>query len=92
MKLVNCAVSSNLMMRTLTAKQRAKSGAGHKKEEVFVASSLDEQGNPHFLKMRVTPNIEQASVKRFAHAAFADGCTIHSDGYCSYLPAIGTAS
>ena len=69
-----------------------KRGRGTGKEKVFVALSLDEQGNPHFLKMRVTPNIEQASVKRFAHAAFANGCTIHSDGYCSYLPAIGTAS
>ena len=65
-----------------------KRGRGTEKEKVFVALSLDEQGNPHFLKMRVTPNIKQASVKKFAHAAFADGSVIHSDGYCSYLPAL----
>ena len=38
--------------------------------------------------MRVTPNIKQTSVKKFAHAAFADGSEIHSDGYCSYIPAL----
>ncbi len=45
-------------------------------------------GNPRFLKRRVTPNIKQASVKKFARAAFADGSEIHSDGYCSYIPAL----
>ena len=38
--------------------------------------SLDEQGNSRFLKMRVTPNIKQASVRKFAHAAFADDSEI----------------
>ena len=38
--------------------------------------------------MRVTPNIKQASVKKFAHAAFADDSVIHSDGYRSYIPAL----
>ena len=65
-----------------------KRGRGTEKEKVFVALALDEQGNPRFLKMRVTPNIKQASVKKFAHASFADGSVIHSDGYCSYLPAL----
>ena len=27
-------------------------------------------------------------MKKFAHAAFADGSVIHSDGYCSYIPAL----
>ena len=53
-----------------------------------MALSLDERGNPLFLKMRVTPNLKQAAVKKFAHAAFADGSVIHSDGYCSYIPAL----
>ena len=53
-----------------------------------MAWSLDERGNPLYLKMRVTPNLTQASVKKFAHAAFADGSVIHSDGYCSYIPAL----
>lgn len=65
-----------------------KRGRGTEKAKVFVALSLDERDNPGFLKMRVTPNIKQASVKIFAHAAFADGCVIHSDGYCNYIPAL----
>lgn len=65
-----------------------KRGRGTEKMKVFVALSLDEQGNPRFLKMRVTPNIKQASVRKFAHAAFANGSEILSDGYCSYIPAL----
>lgn len=53
-----------------------------------MALSLDDRGNPRFLKMRVTPNIKQTSVKKFAHTAFDDGCEIHSDGYCSYIPGL----
>ena len=53
-----------------------------------MALSLDECGNPRFLKMRVTPNIKQASVRKFAHAAIADGSEIHSDGYCRYILAL----
>ena len=50
--------------------------------------SLDKQGNPLYLKMRVTPNIKQASVKKFAHAAITDSSVIHCDGYRSYIPAL----
>ena len=65
-----------------------KRGRGTEKARVFAALSLDELGNPRFLKMQVTPNIKQASVKKFAHTAFADGSVIHSDGYRSYIPAL----
>ena len=65
-----------------------KRGRGTEKAKVFVALSLDERGNPRFVKMRVTPNIKQASVKKFAYTAFADGSVIHSDGYRSYIPAL----
>lgn len=65
-----------------------KRGRGTEKTKVFVALSLNGQGNPRFLKMRVTPNIKQASVRKFAHAAFANGSVILSDGYCSYIPAL----
>ena len=65
-----------------------KRGRGTEKAKVFVALSLDKQGNPCFLKMRVTPNLKQTSVKKFAHAAFADDSVIHSDGYRSYIPAL----
>ena len=65
-----------------------KRGRGTEKAKVFVALSLDKQGNPCFLKMRVTPNLKQTSVKKFAHAAFADDSMIHSDGYRSSIPAL----
>ena len=65
-----------------------KRGRGTEKAKVFVALSLDELGNPRFLKMRVTPNLKQASVKKFARAAFAGNSVIHSDGYRSYIPAL----
>ena len=65
-----------------------KRGRGTEKAKVFVALSLDELGNPRFLKMRVTSNLKQASVKKFANAAFTDGSVIHSDGYRSYIPAL----
>mgnify|MGYP000102389226 CR=1 FL=1 len=65
-----------------------KRGRGTEKAKAFVALSLDEQSNPHFLKMRVTPNIKQVSVKKFVHAAFANDSEIHTDSYCSYIPAL----
>ena len=65
-----------------------KRGRGTEKAKVFVALSLDKQGNPRFLKMRVTPNLKQASVKKFANVAFTDDSVIHSDGYRSYIPAL----
>ena len=53
-----------------------------------MALSLSESGNPLYLKMMVTPNIKQASVRKFARLAFAAGCTVRSDGYRSYIPAL----
>lgn len=57
-----------------------------KRLKVFVALALDNHGNPQYLKMGVTPNLKQASVKKFAHQAIASGSTIRSDGYPSYIP------
>lgn len=50
--------------------------------------SLDEQDNPLYLKMKVTENIKQASVRKFVHTAIAEGSVIHSNGYRSYIPAL----
>lgn len=50
--------------------------------------SLDGHGNSLYLKMKVTENIKQAFVRKFAYAAFAEGSVIHSDGYRSYIPAL----
>lgn len=65
-----------------------KRGRGTEKAKVFAGLSLDECGNPRYLKMKVTENIKQASVKKFAHSVFAGGSMIHSDGYRSYIPAL----
>lgn len=65
-----------------------KRGRGTEKAKVFAAVSLDEWGNPRYTKMQVTQNIKRASVKKFAQTAFAQGSTIHSDGYGSYIPAL----
>ena len=65
-----------------------KRGRGTERAKVFVALFLDELGNPRFLKMKVMPNLKQASVKKFAHTAFADSSVIHSDSYRSYIPAL----
>ncbi len=65
-----------------------KRGRGTEKVKVFVALSLDSQGNPRYLKMQVTSNIKQASVRKFARSAFAENSVIRSDGYRSYIPAL----
>lgn len=65
-----------------------KRGRGTEKAKVFGALSLDHRGNPRYLKMQVTENIKKETVKSFAQSAFAEGSTIHSDGYRSYVPAL----
>ena len=66
----------------------SKRGRGTEKAKVFVALSLDEHSDPRYLKMRVTENIKQDSVKKFTNTAIEKGSTIHSDGYRSYIPAL----
>ena len=65
-----------------------KRGRGTEKVKAFVALSLDSQGNPRHLKMQVTPNIKQASVRKFTQSSFAENSVIHSDGYRSYITAL----
>ena len=66
----------------------SKRGRGTEKAKVFVALSLDGHGNPQYLKMGVTKNIKQTSVRKFANRTVVAGSTIHSDGYRSYIPAL----
>ena len=68
MKPISYTASSNLMVCTLEVQQQAKAGQDTENAKVFVALFLDECGNPRFLKMRVTPNLKQSSMKKFAHA------------------------
>ena len=65
-----------------------KRGRGTEKAKVFVALSLDACGHPCHLKMRVTKDLRQTSVRKFAQSAFSSGSVIRSDGYRSYIPAL----
>lgn len=65
-----------------------KRGRGTEKAKVFVALSLDEKENPQFLKMKVTKDIRQGSVRRFAQNNISAGSVVRSDGYRSYAPAL----
>ena len=82
MRLIFCPAWLISVTPTLEAQRQAASGVrGTEKAKVFVALSLDEHGNPQYLKMRVAKNIKRISVKKFAHAAVAKGSPIRSDGY-----------
>ena len=65
-----------------------KRGRGTEKIKVFVALSLDEREDPRYLKMRVTKDLRQASVKNFAEDVVNAKSTIRSDGYRSYIPTL----
>lgn len=67
-----------------------KRGRGTEKAKVFAAVSLDERGNPRHVKIQLTQDIRQASVKKFARTAFAPRSTIHSDRYRNYIPALAS--
>lgn len=66
----------------------SKRGRGTAKAKVFVALSLDKNENPKFLKLKVTENLRQQSVKKFAEQSIKERIVIHSDGYRSYIPAL----
>ena len=65
-----------------------KRGRGTEKAKVFVALSLDEHGNPQYLKMGVTKDIKKTAVRKFARCTIVADSTIRSDGYRSYIPAL----
>lgn len=69
-------------------KAGSKRGRGTEKAKVFVALSLDRRGNPQYLKMSVTKNIKQASVRKFAKNTIQTDAVIRSDGYRSYIGAL----
>ena len=65
-----------------------KRGRGSEKAKVFVALSLDEDENPKFLKMQITTNLKQASVRKFATSHIRKGSEIRSDSFRSYPAAL----
>ena len=60
-----------------------KRGRGTEKAKVFVALSLDEKGNPKFLKMKKAKDVRKKSVQTFAEPFFAKDAVIHTDGFQS---------
>ena len=57
-------------------------------KKVFVVLSLDNKGNPLYLKMKTTKDIKQKSVKEFAVIHIAKVSKIKSDSYCRFEPAL----
>jgi len=65
-----------------------KRGRGTEKAKVFVALSLDEKGNPKFLKMKTTEDTRSDTVRAFAMSRIEAHSTILTDGCTSYVPAL----
>ena len=68
--------------------QGKKRGRGTEKSKFFVALSLDENSRPKYLKLAVTDNLRQKSVRSFAECSIEKGSKIESDGFRSYIPAL----
>ena len=62
------------------ATEGKKRGRGTEKAKFFVVLSLDEKGRPQYLKMDVTENLQQKSVRAFAERSIEAGSTIMSGG------------
>lgn len=61
-----------------------KRGRGTEKIKVLVGLSLNKQGHPQYLKMKVVPNIKGTTLVQFANEAIEQGALISSDAYRSY--------
>lgn len=61
-----------------------KGGRARGNQAVFVAVSKDEKGNPAYLRMQLTPNVQSASVEAFARSRIAYASTVQTDGFNAY--------
>ena len=61
-----------------------KRGRGTDKTVVLVGLSLNEKGNPEYVKMQVAPDVKGETIVSFATENIERGSTIRSDGYASY--------
>ena len=61
-----------------------KGGRARGNQAVFVAVSKDEKGNPAYLKMQLTPNVQSASIEAFARSRIAFASTVQTDGFNAY--------
>ncbi len=61
-----------------------KRGRGTDKAPVVIGLSLDEEGNPEYVKARVLETVNSESVVEFAQTAVEEGSSIASDGLAVY--------
>jgi transposase-like protein len=61
-----------------------KRGRGTDKLPVAVALSLDEKGNPQFIKAKVLGKVDGDAVSAFAENAFETGASVSTDGLTVY--------
>ena len=61
-----------------------KRGRGTDKSVVLVGLSLNDEGNPEYVKMQVSPDVKGESVASFVIENIKQGSMIASDGYRSY--------
>lgn len=61
-----------------------KRGRGTLQTKVLVGLSLNHQGHPQYLKMRVIPDVQGKTLVDFANQFIVAGSRIHSDAYRSY--------
>lgn len=61
-----------------------KRGRGTDKTKVLVGLSLNEKGNPLYVKMKVIPDVKSVTLVNFANDNIEDGSIISSDAYNSY--------
>ena len=59
-------------------------GRARGNQAVFVAVSKDEKGNPAYLRMQLTPNVQSASIEAFARNRIAYASTVQTDGFNAY--------
>ncbi len=61
-----------------------KRGRGTDKAPVVVGLSLDEEGNPEYMKATMLETVDSESVIEFAQTSVAEGSSIASDGLAVY--------
>lgn len=61
-----------------------KGGRARGNQAVFVAVSKDKLGNPAYLRMQLTPNIQSTSIAEFARSRIAYASTVQTDGFNAY--------
>ena len=61
-----------------------RGGRARGNQAVFVAVSKDEKGNPAYLKMQLTPNVQSISIADFSKTRIAYASTVQTDGFNAY--------